>query len=302
MTRSVVAVVAGLTLFAVPPTALVPAAASSPQIIDSGRTAAATPDSGLLRNGESASVSATNVSRKRSTQTIIRGWPKRNLVVPKRGKLTRTVKVSAASNSAGRAVLGQRKKRGQWETRALGATSASGRFPVKLRARHKPVQYRVKVKATPQAQGARSKSVAVVGLGKPARAKHARLVAEINAVRAMGARCGGARYRPAEPLRPKTSLLRAAQQHATGMAKRNFFSHGGGSTPWGRAAEMGFRGALAENIAAGRSTAKSTVRAWVRSPGHCRNLMSARYNKIGVGYDYVRSSRWGHYWVMVVGR
>ncbi|MCH9814960.1 MAG: CAP domain-containing protein [Actinomycetia bacterium] len=246
---------------------------------------------------------AQQSARSKLAKTNIRGWPTGSLVVSNRGKLKRNVKVSTSTGrGAGRIVVVQRKERGEWRTRATGRTSSTGHYRVQLRTRHKPVHYRVKVRATGQSASARSQPLSLVGLGKLGRAKQAQLITKINAVRATGTTCGGTRYRAAKPLQPKRALIRAAQKHATDMGKRNFFSHGGGTTPWSRAARMGFRGALAENIAAGRATVKATVRAWVNSPAHCRNLMSRRYNKIGVGHDYVRSSRWGHYWVMVVGR
>lgn len=88
------------------------------------------------------------------------------------------------------------------------------------------------------------------------------------------------------PLRVDARLVRAARLHSRDMARRRYFAHvtPGGTTPWTRIARTGYRApALAENIAAGQATASAVVSAWLRSPGHRRNLLDCRMRAVGVG-------------------
>jgi hypothetical protein len=43
------------------------------------------------------------------------------------------------------------------------------------------------------------------------------------------------------------------------------------------------KGPYGENVAKGYPTPEATVRAWMHSPGHRRNILSSRYTTIGVG-------------------
>ena len=103
-------------------------------------------------------------------------------------------------------------------------------------------------------------------------------------------------------------LTAAAQKHAEDMAKRDYFDH---RSPDGRGyqeriAREGYAWrAIAENLGAGLSSPKSTVNAWMTSPGHRENMLSWDYYDAGIGY--VRPSgkgkrpRYAHYWVIVFG-
>jgi hypothetical protein len=39
-----------------------------------------------------------------------------------------------------------------------------------------------------------------------------------------------------------------------------------------------------ETVAAGSPGARAATLAWIKSPGHCANLLSARYSAVGTGY------------------
>ena len=54
---------------------------------------------------------------------------------------------------------------------------------------------------------------------------------------------------------------------------------------------------VAENIAAGQSTAREVVDAWLQSPGHCRNLMDGSVKEVGIGLTYTASGKYHYYWV-----
>jgi hypothetical protein len=81
------------------------------------------------------------------------------------------------------------------------------------------------------------------------------------------------------------SLEAAAQRHSNDMANNNWFSHYGtdGSSPWDRIREAGYYPMLSggENIAAGYSTVLSVIEGWLKSPGHCANIMSPYFREIG---------------------
>ncbi len=60
--------------------------------------------------------------------------------------------------------------------------------------------------------------------------------------------------------------------------------------------------AAGENIAAGYTTVRATVDGWLKSPGHCKNIMSANFTEVGVGYGYNANSTYKHYWVTDFGK
>jgi len=106
-----------------------------------------------------------------------------------------------------------------------------------------------------------------------------------------------------------------AREHSKDMAKRNFFSHETpeGKTPTDRGAIAGYNSrknygsyyteGLAENIFKSHlyksityyngeasydwmfqsEIAQSTVRGWMSSPGHRKNILTATYDKEGIG-------------------
>ena len=105
------------------------------------------------------------------------------------------------------------------------------------------------------------------------------------------ARVRGRRDAPA--LRGDAQLDVAAARHAADMHERRYFSHvspGGGDLA-ARARRAGYAQRrcswrVGEMLAWGvgpRATAAGTIRAWMRSPGHRRVLLSRRYRDMGVG-------------------
>ena len=69
------------------------------------------------------------------------------------------------------------------------------------------------------------------------------------------------------------------------MVANNFFSHTGsnGSTLGDRATAAGYAwSSLGENIAAGQASVAEVVDGWMKSDGHCANLMNAGFRDIGV--------------------
>jgi uncharacterized protein YkwD len=90
--------------------------------------------------------------------------------------------------------------------------------------------------------------------------------------------------RPA--LEVEARLTAAAREHTRFMAARRQLSHRGrgGSSPFQRIEAQGYRFRRAgENIAVGRFTLDELMRAWLRSPGHRRNILGA-FSQIGAAY------------------
>lgn len=134
-------------------------------------------------------------------------------------------------------------------------------------------------------------------------AAEARVLTLVNQARAVARTCGTTAYPAAPALSRDARLDRAAAAHSTDMATRNFFSHTGsdGSSPFVRMQRQGYRYANAgENIAAGYSTADAVVAGWLKSAGHCANIMNARYVHIGI--SLARGGSYGYYWTQDFGR
>ncbi|MFT4194899.1 CAP domain-containing protein [Ottowia sp.] len=131
------------------------------------------------------------------------------------------------------------------------------------------------------------------------------LLAAINAVRAQARSCGSTAMPAASALSWNSALASAAAGHSADMAANNFFDHvgTGGSTLTSRVNAAGYAwSALAENIAAGNSTAAATVSQWVASPSHCQAMMSATYVHVGGSCMYNASATYRYYWTIDLGR
>ena len=125
----------------------------------------------------------------------------------------------------------------------------------------------------------------------------------VNDVRARGARCGNRSFGPAPPLRLSGALSEVAFGHAIDMANHNYFEHDDllGHTPADRVRSVGYSEKLVgENIAYGPTTTDEVVEGWLRSPGHCENIMDPRFAEMGIAYATGQGSRKGLYWVQVL--
>lgn len=128
-----------------------------------------------------------------------------------------------------------------------------------------------------------------------------------NAARAAGWDCQRQAYGgPAlTPLKADAQLTAAARAQSVGMALNGYFAHRSavdGSLPDARIRASGYRPVSdAENIAAGQPTPESVVSAWLKSAGHCPNIMGD-YDDIGVAYARQDGSPYGDYWTQVFGK
>ncbi|KAI0230363.1 hypothetical protein L0F63_000883, partial [Massospora cicadina] len=90
----------------------------------------------------------------------------------------------------------------------------------------------------------------------------------------------------AKPLQINQKLMQAAQNHSADQAKRRQMSHTGsdGSTVLARCQRAGYKGyGLAENVAYNQRTITAVMNAWIKSPGHYRNLVNPSYQDLGAG-------------------
>jgi uncharacterized protein YkwD len=83
-------------------------------------------------------------------------------------------------------------------------------------------------------------------------------------------------------LRASARLNGAAQRWTQVMVTSDEFDHG--SSFAGRISASGYDWqAAAENIAAGFTTPRSVVAAWMGSPEHCRNILDPTFRDLGTG-------------------
>jgi uncharacterized protein YkwD len=126
-----------------------------------------------------------------------------------------------------------------------------------------------------------------------------RVLALVNDARSKQQRCGSNSFPAVTPLALSATLTQAALKHAQDMASHNRFEHTGsdGSTPSQRISQAGYKWrAVAENIAAGPTTPEEVVNGWLKSPGHCVNIMSPAYTQMGIAYAVDEKSEAGIYW------
>lgn len=138
--------------------------------------------------------------------------------------------------------------------------------------------------------------VAATALGVPAEPPAHQLVRLTNVERANNG---------LPPLKAASELMQAAQYHSDWMASHNCFAHKcAGEADWDtRIANAGYVNAqaLGENIAAGYGSANDAVQAWMNSPGHRANMLSADFREAGGGYAYCAACMYHRYWTMDFG-
>ena len=112
-------------------------------------------------------------------------------------------------------------------------------------------------------------------------------------------------------------LSDAAYRHSSDMALGDLFSHDGsdGSTMVSRILDTGYTySQLAENIAAGDSTAQAVVSHWMGSTMHRNNIWNCGLRDAGIGYYYQADDQpnvrlfngqiggpFYHYWTLDLG-
>jgi uncharacterized protein YkwD len=105
-----------------------------------------------------------------------------------------------------------------------------------------------------------------------------------------------------EGLTVNAQLMEAARAHAANMAKQRKFDHVlDGKKPVDRTKEAGYPSALVgENIAqTSRLSTQQAFKSWMESKGHRGNILSDKYNEIGVALS--RDAKGTCYYVQVFG-
>ena len=93
-------------------------------------------------------------------------------------------------------------------------------------------------------------------------------------------------------------IAAAADNHCEDMAQVGQLNHTGsdGSNAGTRLERVGYTWQqYGENIASGFTSSSEVLRAWISSPGHCRNLMGANFTEMGL-------ARKDHFWTQVFAR
>ncbi len=135
--------------------------------------------------------------------------------------------------------------------------------------------------------------------------------------------CGSrGHFSAASELKWSDALYRAAYEHSHDLAQTNTFDHRGsgratdhtgkvlhlnrGSTFKERIATNGYRQirTISENITAGtmRDTAQKAVNAWIKSDGHCANLMNPDIKDMGMAHVSKADTVYTHYWTQNFGK
>ncbi len=141
-------------------------------------------------------------------------------------------------------------------------------------------------------------------LDVPPTAQMVAALAQVNAQRAAGATCGDrGSFPPAPPVRWSAQLTTAAELHAKDIANRRELSHtgGDGSSVGERVKRTGYDWQnLGENASRGYADMAAAVVGWIKSPGHCANLMGAKFREIGLAESFAQGDSFGWYRVMVL--
>ncbi|HEY0355704.1 MAG TPA: CAP domain-containing protein, partial [Flavisolibacter sp.] len=122
------------------------------------------------------------------------------------------------------------------------------------------------------------------------------LLSLVNDVRRKGCQCGDTWYGPAPAIEWNSQLELAAYNHSKDMKEKNYFSHTSpdGSDAGDRISAAGYNWtSYGENIGQGYSNEQMVVNGWLKSPGHCRNIMNKLYREMGV-------AKVGSYWTQVM--
>ena len=119
----------------------------------------------------------------------------------------------------------------------------------------------------------------------------------VNEARKKGCKCGDTYYKPAPALSWNEQLAKAAQAHSNDMFTKKYFSHTSpnGDRAGERIEKAGYHWlAYGENIGLGFKDEKEVVTGWLKSPGHCKNIMNKDYKEMGI-------ARVDKYWTQTFG-
>ncbi|HXX82063.1 MAG TPA: CAP domain-containing protein [Thermodesulfovibrionales bacterium] len=126
------------------------------------------------------------------------------------------------------------------------------------------------------------------------------VVALVNRARAKGAKCGTTYHRAASPVVWSDTLGRASLTHSMDMADKGFLHHTGSDRkdPGDRITGFGYAwSAYGENVAEGYHSPEEVVKGWLKSKGHCENIMDPSFREAGSAH--ARGPQ-GIYWTLLL--
>jgi uncharacterized protein YkwD len=124
------------------------------------------------------------------------------------------------------------------------------------------------------------------------------MVRLINQARQKGTRCGKDWYKPVPPLKWDDRLEAAAADKSQDMYRNKYFDH---VSPDGLKLndlmkKVNYRwAAIGENLAMGPTSVEITVETWLKSEGHCRNIMKSQFTHFG-------AAQYGIYWTQIFAK
>lgn len=119
----------------------------------------------------------------------------------------------------------------------------------------------------------------------------------VNEIREKGCMCGNENMPPVAKLRWNDKLAKAAQVHSDYMFDNKTMTHewkDGTNLVQRVTAQAYTYRFVAENVAHNQRSVNQVMAAWLNSPGHCKNIMSADATEMGAAVN-----NW--YWTQVFG-
>jgi uncharacterized protein YkwD len=127
-----------------------------------------------------------------------------------------------------------------------------------------------------------------------------RVIELVNRMRVKGAKCGSRYYRGTRPVVWNDTLGKVSLKHSLDMAGKENLGHAGtdGSGPGERIARFGYKWMIyGENVGEGYLTPEEVVNGWLRSQGHCENIMNPAFKEAGAAF--AKGTR-RIYWTLVL--
>ncbi|GEM79785.1 CAP domain-containing protein [Vibrio superstes] len=132
-----------------------------------------------------------------------------------------------------------------------------------------------------------------------------KMLKSVNTLRAQPQVCGSAKMPAVGPLTWNKTLQAVAEEHSKDMAEGDFLSHTGSndSSPDERITKQGYIwSAWAENVAAGQHGVDAVLEAWMRSEGHCKNMMDPMVTQMGAGFVEKSDTEYEIYWTQTFAK
>lgn len=127
-----------------------------------------------------------------------------------------------------------------------------------------------------------------------------RIIELVNQMRSRGCMCGNRYFKKTKPVEWNDTLGKVCLGHSLDMAEHESMGHAGtdGSGPGRRIARSGYNWrAYGENVGEGYLLPEEVVRGWLKSQGHCENIMNPLFKEAGAAR--VKGMR--HvYWTLVL--